>query len=130
MGDLGGLWQAGRAGGEYVKSGRIEGRRGVFAGSERLSGGLREERTERTILHARTQQPVLGRRLELCTKRFQRRRKLRTRDESIQGFMEDKIFDPLDIDVDKWVSDRSGNPLIHSGLFLSAEQWAKALRGR
>jgi CubicO group peptidase (beta-lactamase class C family) len=53
------------------------------------------------------------------------KRKLRTRDESIQDFMEDKIFDPLDIDVDKWVKDDAGNPLIHSGLILSAEQWAK-----
>ncbi len=41
------------------------------------------------------------------------------------GFHEDKIFDPLDIDVDKWVKDGAGNPLIHSGLLLSAEQWAK-----
>jgi CubicO group peptidase (beta-lactamase class C family) len=53
------------------------------------------------------------------------KRKLRARGESLEGFMEDKIFDPLDIDVDKWVSDSAGNPLIHSGLLLSAEQWAK-----
>jgi CubicO group peptidase (beta-lactamase class C family) len=39
--------------------------------------------------------------------------------------MEDKILDPLDIDVDRWVRDSAGNPLIHSGLLLSAEQWAK-----
>jgi CubicO group peptidase (beta-lactamase class C family) len=52
-------------------------------------------------------------------------RKLRTRDESLQDFIEDKIFDPLDIDVDKWVKDGAGNPLIHSGLILSAEEWAK-----
>lgn len=53
------------------------------------------------------------------------KRKLRTHDESLQGFMEDKIFDPLDIDVDQWIKDGAGNPLIHSGLLLSAEQWAK-----
>jgi CubicO group peptidase (beta-lactamase class C family) len=52
-------------------------------------------------------------------------RKLRARDESIQDFIEDKIFDPLDIDVDKWIKDDAGNPLIHSGLVLSAEEWAK-----
>jgi len=52
-------------------------------------------------------------------------RKLRARGESLQDFMEDKIFDPLDIDVDKWVKDGAGNPLVHSGLLLSAEQWAK-----
>ena len=53
------------------------------------------------------------------------KRKLHARGDSIQDFMEDKIFDPLDIDVDKWVKDGAGNPLIHSGLLLSAEQWAK-----
>jgi CubicO group peptidase (beta-lactamase class C family) len=53
------------------------------------------------------------------------KRKLRARDESIQDFMEDKIFDPLDIDVDKWTKDGAGNPLIHSGLLLSAREWAK-----
>jgi CubicO group peptidase (beta-lactamase class C family) len=53
------------------------------------------------------------------------RRKLRARHESIQDFMEDKIFNPLDIDVDAWTHDRAGNPLIHSGLSLSAEEWAK-----
>jgi CubicO group peptidase (beta-lactamase class C family) len=52
-------------------------------------------------------------------------RKLRARDESLHDFIEDKIFDPLDIDVDKWVKDGAGNPLIHSGLLLSTEQWAK-----
>jgi len=53
------------------------------------------------------------------------KRKLHARGESLQDFMEDKILDPLDIDVDKWVKDGAGNPLIHSGLLLSAEQWAK-----
>jgi CubicO group peptidase (beta-lactamase class C family) len=53
------------------------------------------------------------------------KRKLHARGVSLQDFMEDKILDPLDIDVDKWVRDGAGNPLIHSGLLLSAEQWAK-----
>jgi CubicO group peptidase (beta-lactamase class C family) len=53
------------------------------------------------------------------------KRKLRARDESIQDFMEDKIFDPLDIDVASWTHDGAGNPLIHSGLSLSPEEWAK-----
>jgi CubicO group peptidase (beta-lactamase class C family) len=52
-------------------------------------------------------------------------RKLRARDESIRDFMEDKIFDPLDIDVAAWTRDGAGNPLIHSGLSLTAEEWAK-----
>ena len=53
------------------------------------------------------------------------KRKLRAHGESIQDFMEDKIFDPLDIDVAAWTRDGAGNPLIHSGLSLSAEDWAK-----
>ncbi|HEX4140425.1 MAG TPA: serine hydrolase domain-containing protein [Candidatus Methylacidiphilales bacterium] len=53
------------------------------------------------------------------------KRKLRAHDESLQDFMEDKIFDPLDIDVAAWTHDDAGNPLIHSGLSLSAEEWAK-----
>jgi len=53
------------------------------------------------------------------------KRKLHARDESIEGFMEDKIFDPLDIDVAAWTHDGAGNPLIHSGLSLSAKEWAK-----
>ncbi|MEI9998221.1 MAG: serine hydrolase domain-containing protein [Verrucomicrobiota bacterium] len=53
------------------------------------------------------------------------RRKLRRHDESIEGFMRDKIFDPLDIDIGAWTHDGAGNPLIHSGLSLSPEEWAK-----
>ena len=53
------------------------------------------------------------------------KRKLRAHDESIRDFMEDKIFDPLDIDVAAWTRDDAGNPLIHSGLSLSAQEWAK-----
>lgn len=53
------------------------------------------------------------------------KRKLEAHGQSIQDFMEDKIFDPLDIDVNQWVRDRAGNPLIHSGLVLSAGEWAK-----
>jgi CubicO group peptidase (beta-lactamase class C family) len=53
------------------------------------------------------------------------KRKLRPRGESIQDFMEDKIFDPLDIDVAAWTRDGAGNPLIHSGLSLSSKEWAK-----
>ena len=53
------------------------------------------------------------------------KRKLHARGQSLQDFMEDKVFDPLDIDVDRWIRDSAGNPLIHSGLLLSAEQWAK-----
>ena len=53
------------------------------------------------------------------------RRKLRAKDTSVEDWLRDKIFDPLDIDIADWKHDDAGNPLIHSGLSLSAKQWAK-----
>ncbi len=53
------------------------------------------------------------------------KRKLRARHESLEDFMKDKIFDPLDIDIDAWKRDDAGNPLVHSGLSLTPEEWAK-----
>ena len=53
------------------------------------------------------------------------RRKLRTQDRSVEGWLKDKIFDPLDIDIADWKHDDAGNPLIHSGISLSTEEWAK-----
>jgi CubicO group peptidase (beta-lactamase class C family) len=53
------------------------------------------------------------------------KRKLRARDESVQDYMEDKVFDPLDIDIASWKHDDAGNPLMHAGLALSSEEWAK-----
>ena len=52
-------------------------------------------------------------------------RKLRLKGRSVEGFMRDELFDPLDIDIADWKHDDAGNPLIHSGLSLSAEEWAK-----
>jgi CubicO group peptidase (beta-lactamase class C family) len=53
------------------------------------------------------------------------KRKLRARHESVEDFMKDKIFDPLDIDIAAWTHDDAGNPLIHSGISLTPEEWAK-----
>ncbi len=53
------------------------------------------------------------------------RRKLHARGRSLEGFMMDQIFDPLDIDIDKWTHDGAGNPLVHSGLSLTPAEWAK-----
>ena len=36
------------------------------------------------------------------------RRKLRAKDESVEDFLKDKVFDPLDIDIDGWVRDNAG----------------------
>jgi CubicO group peptidase (beta-lactamase class C family) len=51
------------------------------------------------------------------------RRKLRGR--SVEGWLKDKVFDPLDIDIAYWKCDDDGNPMIHTGLWLSTEEWAK-----
>jgi CubicO group peptidase (beta-lactamase class C family) len=53
------------------------------------------------------------------------RRKLHAKGESVQDFLEDSVFDPLDIDIAKWTRDDAGNPLIHSGISLTTTQWAK-----
>ncbi len=53
------------------------------------------------------------------------RRKLRPRDRSVESWLRDELFDPLDIDIADWKHDDAGNPLLHSGLSLSAEEWAK-----
>ncbi len=53
------------------------------------------------------------------------RRKLRPRGRSVEGYLTEKVFDPLDIDIADWKHDDAGNPLIHSGISLSTEEWAK-----
>jgi CubicO group peptidase (beta-lactamase class C family) len=53
------------------------------------------------------------------------KRKLQARREDLEDYLKDKVFDPLDIDIASWTRDRAGNPLMHSGISLSAEQWAK-----
>jgi CubicO group peptidase (beta-lactamase class C family) len=53
------------------------------------------------------------------------RRKLERKDESVEDFIKDKVVGPLDIDLDGWVRDGSGQVLVHSGMILDAEQWAK-----
>ncbi len=53
------------------------------------------------------------------------RRKLLARHESVEDFIKDKVLDPLDIDIDSWVRDNAGQVLIHSGILVSSEEWAK-----
>jgi len=54
------------------------------------------------------------------------RRKLAPSGRSVEDFMKDKVFDPLDIDIASWYRDNSGHPLLHAGLYLTAQEWAKA----
>jgi CubicO group peptidase (beta-lactamase class C family) len=44
---------------------------------------------------------------------------------SVEDFLKEKVFDPLDIDITDWKHDDAGNPLTHSGIWLSTEEWAK-----
>ena len=53
------------------------------------------------------------------------RRKLRARHQNVEDFIRDQVIDPLDIDVDSWKRDDAGNALVHSGLLLTAAEWAK-----
>jgi CubicO group peptidase (beta-lactamase class C family) len=53
------------------------------------------------------------------------RRKLRAQDKSVEDYLKGKVFDPLDIDIADWKRDDAGNVLIHSGISLSSEEWAK-----
>jgi len=53
------------------------------------------------------------------------KRKLRPTGRSVEGYMRDKIFKPLHIDIASWKHDDAGNPLMHAGLWLTAEQWEK-----
>jgi CubicO group peptidase (beta-lactamase class C family) len=53
------------------------------------------------------------------------KRKLRARGTSVEDFLRDKVFDPLDIDIASWTHDGAGNPLVHTGVYLSSEEWAK-----
>jgi CubicO group peptidase (beta-lactamase class C family) len=53
------------------------------------------------------------------------RRKLQPQDRSLEGWLKDKVFDPLDIDIAKWKCDDAGNPMVHTGIWLDTEEWAK-----
>ena len=53
------------------------------------------------------------------------KRKLRPSGRTVEGYMRDRIFRPLDIDTPYWKHDDAGNPLMHAGLGLSYEDWGK-----
>ncbi|HUB66577.1 MAG TPA: serine hydrolase domain-containing protein [Candidatus Methylacidiphilales bacterium] len=53
------------------------------------------------------------------------KRKLHARGRSVEGYIRDRLIDPLDIDVDEWKHDDAGNPLLHAGMSLTAKEWAK-----
>ena len=53
------------------------------------------------------------------------RRKLRPSGRSVEGYLRQRLFEPLDIDISSWKHDDAGQPLLHTGLQLSAREWAK-----
>lgn len=52
------------------------------------------------------------------------KRKLRASGRTVEGYMRDRVFNPLGIDTPYWKHDDAGNPLMHAGLALTAEDWA------
>lgn len=52
-------------------------------------------------------------------------RKLKRSGTSVSDYMHRVIFDPLDIDVAAWAHDDDGNPLMHAGIQLTADNWIK-----
>jgi CubicO group peptidase (beta-lactamase class C family) len=53
------------------------------------------------------------------------KRKLEPSDQSVEGWLRRQVFRPLDIHIAYWKHDDAGNPLLHAGLWLSSEEWAK-----
>jgi CubicO group peptidase (beta-lactamase class C family) len=53
------------------------------------------------------------------------KRKLRPSGQSVESYLRHKVFRPLGIDIAYWKHDDAGNPLLHAGLWLTAEEWAK-----
>ena len=53
------------------------------------------------------------------------KRKLRPTGRSVEGYLKSRIFGPLHIDIPYWAHDNAGNPLMHAGLGLTYEDWAK-----
>jgi CubicO group peptidase (beta-lactamase class C family) len=53
------------------------------------------------------------------------KRKLESRGQTPLDYLKQRILDPLDISIDKWVHDHAGNPHIPNGAYVAASDWAK-----
>ena len=53
------------------------------------------------------------------------RRKLATRNESVEAYMKRRILDPIGLKVPRWVKDVDGNVHLPNGMSLIAREWAK-----
>jgi len=53
------------------------------------------------------------------------RRKLATRNESVEAYMKRRILDPIGLKVPRWVKDVDGNVHLPNGMSLTAREWAK-----
>ena len=52
-------------------------------------------------------------------------RKLWGSGDAVEKSVNRLVLDPYDIKLDGWVKDDAGNVLVHAGMIMSAEQWAK-----
>ena len=53
------------------------------------------------------------------------RRKLQPSGQTVEGYMRKRLLEPLDLNVASWKHDEAGNPLLHTGMQLTAPEWAK-----
>jgi CubicO group peptidase (beta-lactamase class C family) len=53
------------------------------------------------------------------------RRKLESRNESVEAYLKRRILDPIGLEAGAWARDREGNLRIPSGAALTAREWAK-----
>lgn len=53
------------------------------------------------------------------------RRKLAARGETPEHYLERKVLRPLGLGAQRYMEDRSGNPLLATGFLLTAEQWGR-----
>ena len=53
------------------------------------------------------------------------RRKLATKNESVEAYMKRRVLDPIGLKVPRWVKDEDGNVHLPNGMFMTAREWAK-----
>ena len=53
------------------------------------------------------------------------RRKLATKNESVEAYMKRRILEPIGLKVSRWVKDVDGNVHLPNGMSLTAREWAK-----
>jgi CubicO group peptidase (beta-lactamase class C family) len=53
------------------------------------------------------------------------RRKLATKNESVEAYMKRRVLDPIGLRLSRWVKDEDGNVHLPNGMSMTAREWAK-----